>query len=224
MSTLLKLGSLLLFGCFCLLAQAQQTTPTDFNLTLVGHLPYTEDLNDVWGYVDQTGIEYALVGGTTGVSIVSLADPTQPTEVLFINDVVTTHRDLKTWGDHAYVTAERGTGLLVIDLSPLPTGTPTYHLSNPMIDLPSGSSPYNTAHNLYIDEKGYCYLAGAAQNNGGVIILDMHTDPDTPVYVGACQPIYAHDAYARGDTLWTSDMSAGQFSVYDVSDRTNPQQ
>lgn len=220
---LLKIGSCLLFLLVHWSLWAQ-TTPSDFNLTLVGHLPYSQGINDVWGYVDGTGIEYALVGTNTGVSIVSLSDPTQPTEVLFIPDVTTTHRDLKTWGDHAYVTAERGVGLLVIDLSPLPTGTPTYHLSNPTISVGGVSSPYHAAHNLFIDEQGYCYIAGSGQNSGGVIILDVHTDPDTPVYVGATLPVYTHDAYVRGDTLWSSDISVGYFSVYDVSDRTNPQQ
>ena len=44
------------------------------NMTLVGNLPYDGFVNDVWGYVTPSGIEYALVGINSGVSIVSLAD------------------------------------------------------------------------------------------------------------------------------------------------------
>ena len=219
----MKIGLVMLLGSYGMLWGQATQTPANFNLTLEGQLPYVQDLTDIWGYVDQTGIEYALVGAVDGVSIVSLANPAQPTEVLFIPDVTSTHRDLKTWGTHAYVTAERGRGLLVIDLSPLPQGTPTYRFATPSIPLNGINYPLVSAHNLYIDEKGYCYIAGSGQNNGGVIILDVHTQPDTPRYVGAGLSIYAHDVYARGDTLWTSDINDGFFSVYDVTDRTNPQ-
>jgi len=53
------------------------------------------------------------------------------------------------------------------------------------------------------------------------LILDK-TDPWNPVYVGAEAVHYCHDSYVRGDTLWTSDILDGMFSVYDISDRSNP--
>jgi hypothetical protein len=59
-------------------AQAQQ------NLNLVGQLPYTSDLSDVWGYVAPDGREYALVGAFDGVSVVDLLDPSAPVEVAFL--------------------------------------------------------------------------------------------------------------------------------------------
>ena len=49
------------------------------NISLVGSLDYpgTEG-NDVWGYVDSTGTEYALVGMQNGFSVVNLSDPANP--------------------------------------------------------------------------------------------------------------------------------------------------
>ena len=37
------------------------------------------NLNDVWGYVDEFGNEYAIVGTTIGTSVVDLSDPNNPT-------------------------------------------------------------------------------------------------------------------------------------------------
>ena len=54
------------------------------NMTVLGHLNYTQDLNDIWGHEDTTGVEYALVGVRNGFSIVSLANPSNPTEIQFI--------------------------------------------------------------------------------------------------------------------------------------------
>ena len=32
----------------------------NYNMELLGHLPYDVELSDVWGYVDEEGNEYAL--------------------------------------------------------------------------------------------------------------------------------------------------------------------
>lgn len=200
-------------------------TPANSNLTLVGQLPYAQNLNDIWGYVDSTGIEYALVGTRTGTSIVSLATPASPQEVLFIPGSVSTWRDLKTWGDYAYVSTDKGSGkdgILIINLGPLPSGTPTYTFWRPELTINGVTDTLNTIHNLYIDENGYGYVAGSNVSSGEPFILDLNTTPGTPIYLGATPPVYAHDVYTRGDTLWTSDIYAGNFSAYDVSNKTAP--
>jgi choice-of-anchor B domain-containing protein len=212
---------------YCLLLLLISTTTQaqvpDFNFTAVGQLSYSSELNDIWGYVDETGVEYALVGTRSGTSIVSLANPAAPVELLFIPGAASIWRDLKTWGDFAYVTADQGAdGLLIIDLGPLPLGTPTFQFWKPNLTVNGATNSLNKAHNLYIDEAGYCYIAGSNISSGETFILDVHTTPGTPIYRGATNPVYAHDAYARGDTLWTSDINAGTFSAYDVSNKTAP--
>lgn len=207
-------------------AQVQAQVPVqDFNLTAVGQLSYTSELNDIWGYVDETGIEYALVGTRAGTSVVSLANPALPVEVLFIPGFQSIWRDLKTWGDFAYVTADQGAdGLLIIDLGPLPLNPPTFRYWKPTISANGGIlGTLDKAHNLYIDEAGYCYIAGCNLNSGAPLILDVHTTPGTPIYKGFTTPaVYAHDIYVRGDTLWSSDINAGTFSAHDVSNKTAP--
>lgn len=61
---------------------------TGYNQLKINELGYldipeihTTFLNDIWGYVDEEGNEYALVGARDGVSIVDISDPTTPTEV-----------------------------------------------------------------------------------------------------------------------------------------------
>lgn len=215
--------SLLFFLAILFFSGSSQAQIPDLNVTSVSNLPYTQELNDIWGYVDDTGVEYALVGTRTGTSIVSLANPNAPTEVLFIPGAASIWRDLKTWGNFAYVTTDQGSdGLLIIDLSPLPSGTPTYQFWRPELSFNSATDTLEKAHNLYIDEAGFCYIAGSNISAGETFILDVNSTPGTPILMGATLPVYAHDAYTRGDTLWTSDINAGTFSAYDVSDKNAP--
>lgn len=192
-----------------------------FNVSYVGSLEYDLDLSDIWGYEAPDGTEYALVGVRNGLSIVSLADPANPTEVAFVPGPSTIWRDIKTWDHYAYVTNEAGDGLLVVDLSNLPDNfsDADYYYWSP--DIP-GLGTLSTIHNLYIDEFGYCYLAGANINSGGVIYIDVVTDPWNPSVAGYGPPFYSHDVYARDNKLYSSEIYQGHFGIYDVTDKENP--
>ena len=179
---------------------------------------HATELNDIWGYVDETGVEYALVGAQKGTSIVSLADPVNPVEVFWEPGLESIWRDLKTWNNHAFVTTEAENGLLIIDLNPLPASTAllsTYYFGEI-------GSTWSSAHKLYIDENGYAYIFGANRGNGGVIILDVFTDPMNPVEVGIFDNWYVHDGYVRNDTMYLAHISDGFLSIVDVSDKANP--
>lgn len=60
---------------------------TQLNVDSLSHINYQQlhaaNLNDVWGYVDEMGNEYALVGTSKGTSIVNVTDPTNPVEVFW---------------------------------------------------------------------------------------------------------------------------------------------
>src|SRR5690606_36031498 len=89
---------------------------TKLNIELVSNLNYQQNCNDIWGYVHPDGTEYAILGTVTGTAIISLADPENPTEVLFIPGANSIWRDMKNWNNHVYVTTDQGAdGLLVID-------------------------------------------------------------------------------------------------------------
>ena len=194
----------------------------NLNVSLVGSLQYTEDANDIWGYTDASGTEYAIIGLRNGTSIVSLANPSNPVQVGYVAGANSTWRDIKTWGNYAYVTTDVGTdGLTVIDLSNLPNGVTSTNWQ-PNLTINGQTGPFNKAHNIWIDENGYAYISGANLGGGGVMILDVHTTPGTPIYVGATNINYSHDCYARGDTLYTADIYAGEFTIYDVSNKATP--
>lgn len=186
------------------------------NVALLGKLTYTQDLSDVWGYVDDAGNEYALVGTFSGLSIVDVTDPGSPTEVYFESGVNSFWRDIKTWGSYAYVSTEGGGGITIIDLSPLPGNITTSTFFTGSV------YPFTTAHDLYIDETGKLYIFGSDYGAGGAIICDLTVDPMNPVELGVYDENYFHDGMARGDTLWGAAIYMGKLYAVDVSDPANP--
>ncbi|GAB4260641.1 MAG: hypothetical protein Kow0027_28110 [Saprospiraceae bacterium] len=191
---------------------------SQLNMTLLDQIDYTQNTNDIWGWFDPVdSTEYALVGTTTGVSIVSLADPTDVQEVAFIPGPNSTWRDLKTWGNFVYVTNESSDGLLVIDMTNHPNNI-TYTYWAP--DLP-GLGVLSSCHNLYIDEFGVCYLAGCNLNGGGILFVDVATTPGNPQFIAAGPPVYNHDVFARDNIMYSSEIYAGELGIYDVSDKLN---
>ncbi len=210
------------FGLICAILTICISSYSQLNMTLLGNLDYQQlhgsDLSDIWGYVDELGNEYALVGyNSGGLSIVDVTVPSNPQEVFFEPGPSSIWRDIKTWGDYAYVTTEGGNGLLIVDMTPLPGNT---NLNTTLYEYTPGN--FNQAHNLYIDEQGYCYIFGPDMGNGGALILDLNNDPMAPVQVGFYDDYYVHDGVVRGDTLYAAHISDGFFAIVDVSDKANP--
>ncbi len=195
-------------------------TYSQINMTQLGYLDlatmHNTELNDIWGYTDEAGNEYAIVGLNNGTSIVDVTDPATPIEIVYIPGMNSIWRDIKTSGDYAYVTTEAEEGLLIIDMSPLPASTtlPTTYYTGP------AGNEWESAHNLYMAD-GYLYIVGANRGNGGVIILDVMTDPMNPIEVGTFDPYYAHDAFVLNDTGYFSHVNDGFYTIVDLTDKTN---
>jgi len=205
--------NLFIFFAFCFLG-TQLTA--QLNVSLVGSLEYNEDLNDIWGYRAPDSTEYALVGVTDGFSIVSLADPANPTEVAFIPGDESIWRDIKTFGEYAYITTDEGNdGLLVVDMTDLPNSVESYFFKPTLLN-----GTIERCHNLYIDEQGYMYLAGCNINNGGVLIYDVFTDPYNPVFVNNTPGGYAHDVFTKDDIMYSSNLDNG-LRIFDVTDKND---
>lgn len=193
------------------------TSRAQLNMTLLGGKTYANELNDIWGYVDSLGNEYALVGVQDGISVVDVTDPANPTEIWWFNGPSTTWRDLKVWNKHCYVTNEASQGLFIIDLSGLPDVT------MPATANYTGSTyPFGRAHNLFIDENGVAYVMGSNYGSGGAIMLDVNTDPMNPIELGVFDTYYLHDGMVRGDTLWGAAVNNGFFVVVSVLNKSNP--
>lgn len=184
------------------------------NVTLLSNLSYHDTLSDVWGYATIDS-EYALVGVYDGISIVDVTDPEKPNQLVFYPGYKSKWRDLKTWTHYLYVVNETGGGLQIVDLSRVVQG-----------DIDSSytenvSLGFETAHNIYIDEKGVLYVFGY-DNEGGVLMYDVSNNPENPTLLGSFNDYYIHDGMARGDTLWAAAINDGLFSVIDVVDKANP--
>ena len=201
---------------------------SSYNLNLLGTYDwnFTEG-NDIWGWVDpQTEEEYALVGLVDGFSCVNVSNPANPIEEFFIPDLSSTWRDVKTWGNYAYVTTEANAGLLIVDLNDM-TGNTYWHVTQFNNPIDNISTSFTASHNLYIDENGICYIFGASSNNGsnpsdGAIFLDVNSNPTNPIFLGSWDDEYIHDGMTRGDTLYAGCIYTGDLHIIDVSNKSNP--
>ncbi len=193
------------------------------NITLESTTTYPVDMSDIWGY-EINGNEYGIVTTAEATSIVDVTNPGNAVELLNVSGPNTFWRDPKVHGSYAYITNEAGGGLQIIDLSALPGGS----LNNGDVYYWTGGNyqgnniNFDTAHNFFIDENGIGYVLGANYGSGGAIMLDLNANPLNPPIIGFYDATYSHDAFVRGDTLWTCDIYQGFFSVVDISNKTNP--
>ena len=193
------------------------------DLTFISQTDYVElhntGLNDVWGYVDEQGNEYAIVGTEDGTSIMNVSDPVNPFEVFWLPGANSIWRDPSVYGDYAYISTEAEEGLTIINLSPLPESNV---LVSTLFTGESGLS-WQSAHNCHVDDAGYLYVFGANYGEGGVLIYDVNSMPMNPSFVGAFDNWYVHDGVAFGDTLYLAHVNDGFLSIVDIADRSNPQ-
>ena len=192
------------------------------NLTQVGHISYPYQLAGVWHYVDSTGHEYALVGKYDGVGIIDVANPANPVEVATTPGTPSIWREVKVWGHYAYVSTEGVdtnnvlNGIQIIDLSTLPNPVSyKFYTGDGAI-----ANQLTRAHTVTVN-NGYLYINGTQLLGGGVLICSL-SDPWNPQYISSYSANYVHDCVVKNDTMWTSEIWAGQFSVVDITNKTNP--
>ncbi|MDX1438996.1 MAG: choice-of-anchor B family protein, partial [Rubricoccaceae bacterium] len=162
------------------------------------------------------GDEYALMGVLDGIAVVAI--PSQqvigtipgPT-----NSDPYYHRDMVVHGEYAYAVTEctgAGEGLQVIDLSNLPDSV---SLVDTFMDSVVSS------HNMDVDQgTGFLYVLNS--NASGVAIIDA-SDPEHLKGVNLLNLPNVHDVHARNDTLYVAEGWEPTFSIWDVSNKLNPQ-
>lgn len=206
--------------------QAQQS----MNMTLLDTweddtrpAPSGVQFNEVWGYVDCEGNEFAIMGSSTHIHFIDLADPSNLVQIdSFAGGETTVWRDMKTYKDRAYAVSDAtNEGLMIFDLSDLPNSiTKTYH----------STEFFGKSHNIFIDEEnGRLYSVGTDTRSGGVIVLDLNDDPDNPTLMASvnfpADPSsgqgYAHDIYVRDNIAYGSHGYLGLF-IWDMTDPTTP--
>ena len=205
-----------LFICLVFLFPQNSTSQVSMNMNLLDNWDQSGlSYNDVWGYVDGSGNEYAILGSRSKIHFFEItASNTLSLVDEFTPGATSTWRDFKTYGNFAYACTEGNEGLLVYDLSNLPTSvTQTQQIT----------SEFTRAHNIYIDEvEGKLYVVGSNTQSNGLIIYDVTTSPPTHL---ASVPLpgggYVHDIYVRNDTAYASHGWNG-FYIWDVSNPSSP--
>jgi choice-of-anchor B domain-containing protein len=143
--------------------------------------------NDIWGYVSPSGREYAIVGLRDGTAFVEVTNPTNPLLIDYFAGGVSTWRDMKTYQHYAYSVNEEEGGIQVFDLAAIDDGV-VFELDS-VIEM-----DVTTAHNIALNEEtGFAYLIGPNFGEGGVVAYDL-SDPAAPVFAGAWDENYVHDA------------------------------
>ncbi len=192
--------------------------------------------NDIWGYTDSNGNEYALIGAWNGTHIIDI-NSSAPFEVTFIPGSASTHRDIKTYEDYIYIGTEANLpdpelleenvtytqpqGIQVVDIS-----DPT----NPVLVNEWGGVVQS--HNI-MEEDGFLYVIGSTsyysvdgtEESWGLddlIILDL-SDPANPVKIGGWSGVYIHDVCIFDDVLYGCGIETDDMWAIDISDKTNPQ-
>ncbi|MEP7169049.1 MAG: T9SS type A sorting domain-containing protein, partial [Bacteroidota bacterium] len=157
-----------------------------------------------------------------GIVIADITNASSPIVLDTIPAPTSIWHELTVLGNYAYcVTEGTGTigvnaGLLVIDLTALP-GQCNYKF------WPGDGAilnQLNTAHSIKSD-NGYVDINGSNVGSGGVVFVDV-SNPYFPSYAGMYTQEYVHDCYVTHDTMYTSEIYAGQFGAINVSNKSNP--
>lgn len=201
-------------SCVTLFAQTLK------NMTVLSNFkhPGTEfACSGTWGWTSpKTGKEYGLmtVDSPGGLSIIDLSNPRAPAEVAFIplgyND---NWQEVSSYRNTVYkISQSVGTGLQIIDMSPLNTGGIPKLVSN-------FTKYFNSAHTLFVDSVT-ARLFVAYGNATGVIILSLE-DPLNPVEIGRIRGM-AHDMTARGNRLYISTQDKMTTQIWDIENLKAP--
>ncbi len=205
-SLLLLVTTLLVNIAIAQVPQLQQLSQINFNTSCAG----------VWHYVDSVGNEYALLGNGNGLVIVDVTDPVNPTVLFTVPAANSLWREVKTYSHYAYAGTEGGGGITIVDLADLPNSY------NSKIYDGDGAiaGQLGSSHTVQVFDD-YLYIFGSDIGVGGALMCSL-ADPWNPTYEGIYNANYVHDGYVLNDTLYSAEIYAGQFSVVDVTDKSNP--
>lgn len=209
-------------------ALAQEAAPdTAIHLGLLAHwdndsLPAigNQTWNDVWGWTDEQGREFVILGSIDSIYFFDITNPREPVlcDVQAGRASGTVHRDFKTYKHYAYAVADEGfSSLQIFDLQYLPDSVVKVYDSN-VYSL--------RAHNIFIENEKL-YLASNTRPGGfyPMTVLSLE-NPEMPTLVNSLvapvvngQPLFTvvHDVYVKNDTAYCSAGNEGLF-IYDYSE------
>lgn len=213
------------------LAFAQYQPGRNYNMTKLAQLDQYGGYSGVWGYTDNAGREYALLGTDQGLSIVNVTDPRNPREVDSVPGTFAPPyhwREIKVRGNHAYIVSEgtapsQHAGIQVLDLSPLPDSVRYVGA----IIWPGVSRALARGHTISVDNAGYLYVNGGsatrgAADEGGVRIFSLN-NPALPLTASTIGARYVHDSFVKNNLLFNCNIvDGGRVEIYDIANRAAP--
>jgi len=189
-----------------------------FNMTLLSNISFSDEASDIWGYVDEQGVEYAVISTFENVLIYSLLDPSNPKLSADIPVEGSSWHDMKSFGKYIYHVSENSEdGITIINMSNI--NNITYNVYEPWVNL---DEKLFDVHNIFIDEFGILYACGS-NVDGGTFFFDLNVDPEEPPTIGLQHSNYTHDIYVRNNIMYSSQIFEGTLAMFDVSDKSNPQ-
>jgi choice-of-anchor B domain-containing protein len=180
--------------------------------------------NDVWGYVDKTGKEFAIIGSSRAINIYDVTDCSNPIQKMsHIDGSTVTWRDFKTYRNYAYGVCDGG---------PCTEGLEIINLDN--YTVTQSTAVFDRAHNIYIDTLyARLYVVGSNATNGQITIYTLDTEivngvtyngtPANPVLLRKFPTSYIHDIYVRNNIAYASHGYNG-YIMWDVTNPANIQQ
>lgn len=173
--------------------------------------------NEIWGYADSNGREYAIMGGIDGTYFIDVTSPTSPSLLFFEAGAGTNcvWRDYKTYNNYLYAISDgdANSTLQIFDLGDLPSKITKVYDSDAI---------FSEAHNIFIDQNtGRAYVGGAAEAINGFMILDVGTNPASPSHLVTFFPGYTHDLYSHNDTVYAFLGNWG-LQAYDLTNLASP--
>ena len=187
------------------------------NMTLLSNVSFPDECSDIWGYVDDQGIEYAVIASFENLHIYSLEDPSAPQEAANIPVAGSSWHDMKSFQNYVYhVSESMADGITIIDMAD-PNNITTTEFS-PNFDT---GLNLRAIHNIFIDEFGILYVCGS-NVEGGTLFYDLNTDPKNPNLVGTQHSNYTHDIYVRNNIMYSSQIFLGLLEIFDVNNKSNP--
>lgn len=212
-------------SCATLFADMATATVDRANVNLISHYhvsDYFPWVADVWGYIDESGREFALLCKGDGLLVIDCSNPANPVLASSVPAPITGDdmKDVKSWQHYAYACQEYG-DIMIVDLSDpydaVQVGAvPQGDLCSP---TPCQFEQDGGAHNIFIDDLGRLFVAGVHFRS--VLIYDLTADPTNPTLLHAYSNDYNHDIYAEGGMLYTCS-PGGSENGFETVDATNP--
>jgi choice-of-anchor B domain-containing protein len=159
--------------------------------------------SSLWGWTDpDTQREYAIMGRTNGTAFVDITDAANS---LYLGNLpthtgVSTWREMKTYGYHAYIVSDANGnhGMQIFDLRRLRdvVNPPVQFTEDGWYGFSSGNPQgFQNCHDLVINtQTGFAYAVGTDTCSGGLHMISL-ANPLQPQFVGCfAGDGYTHDA------------------------------